>query len=152
MVQFTCSVLRKSGLILLDETLIQCGSPRKPFKTRQFYIQTCMINHKHVQEESAMSNMLYNSMQGSLHAYGQSYSTFSFLPIGQAWRYNQFPLLSRAHVLQAFIPSLDHFFDAQCKPYWLLVTLGSTGGRTQRQWTVTGLEKVRLQKDLAKTF
>ena len=79
---------------------------------------------------------MYISMQGCLHAYGQSYSTLPFLPIGKGWRYDQLPLLSRAHVLQTFIPALDHFFDTQCEPYWLLVTLGSTGGWTQRQWTV----------------
>ncbi|TNN88156.1 hypothetical protein EYF80_001737 [Liparis tanakae] len=66
-------------------------------------------------------------MQWRLHEHE---CTSPFLPIGQGWRYDEFPLLSRAHVLQAFIPAFDGFSDAQCKPHRLLVTFVSTGGQT----------------------
>lgn len=65
------------------------------------------------------------SMQPSLHASTQA--TFPFLPIGQAWWYDQFPLLSSTHVLHAFIPALDRLLDAQCEPHGLLVTMVTTG-------------------------
>lgn len=53
--------------------------------------------------------------------------TFPFLPVGQGRRDDQFPLLSRAHVLQAFIPAFKHFHDAQSKPHGVPVTISSTG-------------------------
>lgn len=66
------------------------------------------------------------------HACGyRQYITFPLLPISQGWRYDQFPLLPWAHVLQAFIPAFDDFFDAQCEPHRLLVTMSSADEQTQ---------------------
>jgi len=79
---------------------------------------------------------LSGSMQWRLHGHE---CTSPFLPIGQSWRHDEFPLLSRAHVLQAFIPAFDRFSDAQCKPHRLLVTFVSTGGQTDVEKRVTGL-------------
>lgn len=88
--------------------------------------------------DSAMH--LYASMQWSLHASGyRQYGTFPFLSIGQSRRYDQLPLLSRAHALQAFVPAFDHFLDAQREPHCPTVPrLISTGGQTQPRKVESG--------------
>lgn len=139
-------MLRISGLILLNETFIQCGSPRRPFKTRQRGTEsTYMHNNVDILEklkdfwgDSAMH--LYVSMQWRLHASGyRQYGTFPFLSIGQSRRYDQLPLLSRAHALQAFVPAFDHFLDAQREPHCPTVPrLISTGGQTQPRKVESG--------------
>lgn len=73
-----------------------------------------------------------------MHEYEPSHSTSAFLPIGQSGRYNEFPLLSGAHVLQAFIPAFDRFSDAQGEPHRLLVSFSSTGGQTQGRGELKG--------------
>lgn len=49
--------------------------------------------------------------------------TFSFLAIRQRWRDGQFSALSCAHVLQTFIPTLEHFFDPKSEPYWISIPI-----------------------------
>lgn len=56
-------------------------------------------------------------------------TTSALLPIGQSWRYDQLPLLSGAHVLQAFVPALHHLFNAQREPHGLLVSERPAGGQ-----------------------
>lgn len=101
--------------------------PRKQLKrTRKtsIIIMSHCENWRH-QEDRVIKHAV------KLLRYGWSFCTFSFLPIGQFWRYDQFSLLSWAHVLQAFIPAFDCFSDAQSEPDWLLVTADSTGQQTQ---------------------
>lgn len=59
---------------------------------------------------------------------GQS-ATSALLPVGQSWRYEQLPLLSGAHVLQALVPAFHHLLNAQREPHGLLVSKRPAGGQ-----------------------